>query len=412
MTEQEKELMTKLAEQVNEAFAAKEAGLMTEVKKLTAEIEAKMPTKEAFAEFQKQLDAITLELKNRDVEGDAGKPIGLQIRECLNSSEFKTAAAIAKKGDNPGRPFVMVLKVEAQMTEVAATAAVTGHVPMPMMVPGIFQAPYRKPFLRDIVNNLDTGSNVVFWIEEDTRTDGSSFKAEATIYGQGEKHFTQYSIPVERVAEYMKISDEMITDIPYVESVLRKNLLNDLTLKIDSEILTGSGTPPHLKGWDQYITAYAAPTAMALNVVAPNYIDLLMAASAQVEDSLHDPNYIVLNPVDAKLLKMQKNQDGSMINSPNLVIVGGIAYIDGVPVISNKGVTQGTFYVVDSTKSNFAMRKEIEIRLWDQNSTDPIYGLKTITAVARCAHWIAAVDATAFVSGSLSQANLNALTRP
>lgn len=410
MTEEETVLATKLAKQVNEAFAAKEAGLMTEVKKLTDEIEAKMPTKEAFAEFQKQLDAITLELKNRDVEGDAGKPIAIQIKECLNSSEFKTAAAIAKRGDNPGRPFVMVLKVETQMTEVAATAAVTGHVPMPMMVPGIYAAPYRAPFLRDIVRNVQTESNVIFWIEEDSRTDGSSFKAEATIYGQGEKHFTQYSIPVERVAEYMKISDEMITDIPYVESILRNNLLNDLTLRIDAGILSGSGTPPYLKGWDQYITAYAAPTAMALNVVAPNYIDLLVAAIAQAEVSNQKPNYIVLNPVDAKMLKMAKNADGTYVNAP--FMQGAGFYIDGVPVISNNGVTQGTFYVVDSMKSNFAMRKEIEIRLWDQNSTDPIYGLKTITAVARCAHWIAGVDTTAFVSGSLSQANINALTRP
>lgn len=412
MTDQEKELTTKLAEQVNQAFAAKEAGLMNEVRKLTGEIEAKMPTKEAFAEFQKQLDAITLELKNRDVEGEAGKPLAVQIKECLNTSEFKTAAAIAKKGDNPGRPFTMVLKVETQMTEVAATAAITGHIPMPMLAPGIAQVPYRNPFLRDIITNLNTESNVIFWIEESARTDGSSFAAEAAVYGQGEHKFTQYSIPVERVAEYMKVSDEMFTDLPYLQSIMTNKLLKDLNLKIDAQILSGSGTPPYLKGWDQYITAYAAPTAMALNIVAPNYIDLLMAAIAQAEVSNQKPNYIVLNPVDAKLLKMQKNTDGSMINTPNLNIVPGAMYIDGVPVIANNGVTQGTFYVVDSTKSNFAMRKEIEIRLWDQNSTDPIYGLKTITAVARCAHWIAGVDATAFVSGGLTQANLNLLTKP
>lgn len=410
MTEQEKEMTTLLAKQVNEAFAAKEAGLMTEVKKLTGEIEAKMPTKEAFVEFQKQLDAITLELKNRDVEGDAGKPIAVQIKECLNTSEFKSAAAIAKKGDNPGRPFVMVLKVEPQMTEVAATTAVTGHVPMPMMVPGIALPAVRKPFLRDIIDNLQTDSNVIFWIEEDSHTDGSSFKAEATIYGQGEKHFTQYSIPVERVAEYMKVSDEMITDIPYLESVMRNNLLSDLNLKIDAGILSGSGAPPYLKGWDQYITAYSAHAALALNIVGPNFIDLLVAGIAQVLAANQTPNYIVLNPIDALVLKMQKDANFNYVNAP--FMQGPGFYIDGIPVVTNSGVTQGTFYVVDSKKSHLAMRKEIEIRLWDQNSTDPIYGLKTITAVARCAHWIAGVDATAFVSGSLSQANLNALTRP
>jgi len=406
----EQELATKLAAQVNEAFAAKEAGLMTEVKKLTSEIEAKMPTKDAFAEFQKQLDAITVELKNRDVEGEAGKPIGVQIKEMLNSSEFKTAAAIAKKGDNPGRPFSMILKVESQMTEVAATAAVTGHIPMPMVAPGIAQTPYRTPFMRDIITNLVTDSNVIFWIEESARTDGSAFGAEASAYGQGEHKFAQYSIPVERVAEYMKVSDEMFTDLPYLQSIMTNKLLKDLNLKIDAGILTGSGTPPYLKGWDQYVTAYAAPTALALNIVTPNYIDLLVAAIAQVEVANHRPNYIVLNPVDAKLLKMQKNADGSYVNAPFMMGAGFV--VDGVPVIANNGVTQGTFYVADSTKSNFAMRKEIEIRLWDQNSTDPIYGLKTVTAVARCAHWIAGVDATAFVSGAFTQANLNDLTRP
>lgn len=410
MTEQEKELATKLADQVNQAFAAKEAGMMSEVKKLTSELEAKMPTKEAFAEFQKQLDAITIELKKHDVEGDASKPINVQIKEALNSSEFKSLADIAKRGDNPGKSFSMILKVESQMTEVAATAAVTGYIPPPMYAPGIAQTPYRAPFLRDIVTNIQTDSNSIWWIEENARTDGSAFSAEAAVYGQGEQKFYQRSIPVERVAEYMKVSDEMFTDLPYLQSLMSNKLLKDLNLKIDSEILTGSGTPPHLKGWDQFITAYAAPTAMALNIVSPNYIDLLVAAIAQAEVSNQKPNYIVLNPVDAKLLKMQKDDSGAYVNAP--FMQGAGFFIDGVPVISNNGVTQGTFYVVDSTKSNFAMRKEIEIRLWDQNSTDPIYGLKTVTAVARCAHWIATVDATAFVSGSLSQANLNALTRP
>jgi len=408
--EEKKELATTLATEVNQAFAAKEAGLLSKVKELTDAIEAKMADKALFDEFQKQLDAVTVAVKKFDVEGDERKSISQQIKDCLNTNEFKSMAEIAKKGNQPDRPFVMNLKVESQMTEIAATAAVTGNIPPPMYAPGVAIGPYRQPFLRDIINNLQTESNSIWWIEESSRTDGSAFGAEASVYGQGEHKLYQRSMPVERVAEYMKISDEMFTDIPYMQSLMSNKLMKDLALKIDANILTGSGTPPALKGWDQYITAYAAPTGMALNIVEPNYIDLLVAAITQVRAAYQVPNYVVLNPVDSALLKMQKDKDGAYVNAP--FMQGPGFYIDGIPVISNFGVTQGTFYVVDSTKSNFAMRKEIEIRLWDQNSTDPIYGLKTITAVARCAHWIATIDATAFVSGSLSQANLNALTRP
>jgi len=83
----------------------------------------------------------------------------------------------------------------------------------------------------------------------------------------------------------------------------------------------------------------------------------------------------------------------------------------GLPVISNTGVTVNTFTVGDFSKVNLAVKKEIEIRLWDQNSTDPIYGMNTITAVMRAAQFVSGRDAAALVTGALSQDNLDLLTK-
>jgi hypothetical protein len=81
----------------------------------------------------------------------------------------------------------------------------------------------------------------------------------------------------------------------------------------------------------------------------------------------------------------------------------------GLPVIANSGVTVNTFTVGDFKKINLAIRKDIDIRLWDQNSTDPIYGLKTITATMRAAQFASAQDLAALVTGSLNQTNLDGL---
>ena len=53
--------------------------------------------------------------------------------------------------------------------------------------------------------------------------------------------------------------------------------------------------------------------------------------------------------------------------------------VHGVPVIESTLITAGNVMVGDFSKVTVYMRRNMDIRIWDQDSTDPEYDLKTIT---------------------------------
>ena len=400
----DKELFEKLGAdlqfQVKEAVEAAQKNQANETRKLVDSLKAELgPDSAEFKALKTQLDEIQVDIKkNVDYEAKGDKPVGMQIKEVINSNDFK----LSRK---ERRPFSFLLKASDITNDNSMTSVMTA----PMIMPGISESPYRQPFLRDIVTVFNTSSPTIYWYEETSRTDGSAAKAEAAAYGQGDQAWTQYSQAVQKLVEYQKFSDEMMDDNDWLISRIRNKLINDLYLLLDSNQYSGDGSAPNLKGITGYDTAYAAPTGLAANVDSPTFFDILLAAYNQVTNAYFTPTYFIMHPANVAQLMTRKNSDASYQMPPWAAINNGRLFLLGLPVVQNTGVTVNTFTVGDFSKVNLAIRKDIEIRLWDQNSTDPIYGMNTVTAILRAAQFVSGQDAAALVTGDLNQANIDAL---
>jgi hypothetical protein len=99
-------------------------------------------------------------------------------------------------------------------------------------------------------------------------------------------------------------------------------------------------------------------------------------------------------------MNLMKDKNNQFVLPPFMGANGLL--IDGVPVNVNTGITAGYFLAGDFTKASVWFRKGIDIRIWDQNSTDPIYGLKTITADMSVAFKVPTVNHDAFVYDQIS----------
>jgi len=396
----DKELMEKLGKQTNELLEAAAADHKKAVEELGTALRKELgQDSEGWKGIQKQLDEIqTTQRKQVDYEANKAKSIDEQLVEVVKSDEFNGHRKEKK-------PFSFLLKAN----DITNSNSITNTIPAPFVFPGISESPYRMPFLRDIVTVFNTTSPTIYWYEETSRTDGSATRNEAATYIQGDQAWTQYSQSVRSIAEYQKFSDEMAQDNDWLVSRMRNKLLKDLELKLDSQMLSGNGTAPNLKGILSYDTAYAAPTGLAANIDSPSYFDILLAAYTQVTNAYFTPSHYIMHPTNVAQLMTRKTSDAGYQIPPWVGIVGGRLNIMGLPVIANTGVTVNTFTVGDFSKVNLAVKKDIEIRLWDQNSTDPIYGLQTITATLRAAQFVSGQDATALVTGDLNQTNLDAL---
>ncbi len=103
----------------------------------------------------------------------------------------------------------------------------------------------------------------------------------------------------------------------------------------------------------------------------------------------------MVNPIDAALMDLPKSSDGIYLLPPFLG--PDRRTVAGCRVVEAGVVTQGEILVGDMTKDALFIKRGIEIKIWDQDSTDPELDLKTITASVRAVNRIKVPDYDAFV---------------
>lgn len=252
---------------------------------------------------------------------------------------------------------------------------------LPMRTPGVEKAPDRKTSILDLVTMAVTSSNHVTWIERSARTDGTDTVAEAGQYGQSDFHWAQKKALVEKIGTYVKISNESLEDWPFVISEIRNELIGMLRRTLETQIWEGTGVSPDLTGITVNAVAYSDDDLDGY-VTNPTTADAIRAAINQIRgDNFTNVNGIVLHPSD--IAKMQLDKDGN--NNylfPTFFTQDGMR-VHGVPVIESTLISEGYLMVGDFSKITVYMRRNMDIRIWDQDSTDPEYDLKTITGSLR-----------------------------
>ena len=166
---------------------------------------------------------------------------------------------------------------------------------------------------------------------------------------------------VKKVTAFIKVSKEMIADIPFMRNEIDTELMELVELKLDAQILSGNGTGDNLEGLLQNATAWAAG-GFALSIVTPNEFDVLRVAIAQIQGLEFNANYILLHPEDCAKMELTKTSQGEYTYAMSY-IVDGIVRVKSIPVIENTGVTAGTFLVGDFTKSNLRIREDLNVQV-------------------------------------------------
>lgn len=296
---------------------------------------------------------------------------------------------------------INVLKVSTvdEHTELTFGTTNANSVVLPFNESGVSKAPDRQAFLVDLFNVATVNSPRVMWVERSARTDGAASRAEGSIMGQSDYTWIRRSLDVENVSSYVKVTDEALTDWDMTLSEIRLELFGQLQRALDVLLLTGDGATPNISGVTALCRTYDY-TGLDTSVDDPTIFDAIAAGAAQIRSYLYNPNYCVLNPTDFAKMNLQKDANGNYVLPP--FISAGNMMIDGMRVVVNTGITAGQVLIGDFTKGTVYFRKGVDIRLWDQNDTDPIYGLKTITGDLRAVLKIAQPDYNAFVYDAIS----------
>lgn len=296
---------------------------------------------------------------------------------------------------------MMNFELKSAGTMAISTNYSGGTVGLSSLEQGITRIQRRSPFIRQIVNSAGTTSKYVVWIEQANADGGAGLTAEGTAKTQADFDLVEASMQTRKITAYIKVSKEMLADVPFVEGEIRNELIELIQLKLDSQILTGDGLTNNMKGIVTYATAYAAGN-FANTINNANNFDVLRTAMSQIETANFMPNYIVMNPEDVAVMELNKSALTGDYVMPPFSSVDGTT-VKGLPVVANTGVTAGTFLVGDFTKSNLRIREDVNLQVGYEND-DFTKNLVTILAEARAVHYVKSNQTTAFVYGTFATA--------
>ena len=372
-------------------------GVNKNVDELKGELEEMNKTREI---MQKQLDEIAISLKKAEKDGkmnaEQKATFASTLKEKLNK-EIETVSGLSKEN---AQAFKM--QVKSFLSTDNASITTGSLLPAYQLDPGVSKAPDRDPFMLDIVARGIANSLTVYWVQRKTRTDGTEWVDEGTApAAQTVLGYETKTAQMQNLSEYIKVSNNSFDDIDWLMSEVQTELVTLMILKLDADILNGTVAANGFDGVNTVATAFSAGGDTLPTGVTPNKWDALSYALTQVELANFKANYIVLNPADVRDMKLTRDDQGAYMIPPTMATGMNVA-VDGVRIIANNGVTKGSYLVGDFTKAKFWSRKEMDLKVWEQNENDVLTQLKTITLYMRGTLVVKDADKLAFVKDTFA----------
>lgn len=208
--------------------------------------------------------------------------------------------------------------------------------------------------------------------------------------------FGVVDLKVGTIAHWIKISVQLISDMPTLAAYIEGRLAYGVRLKLEAKIVVGDGLTSGARSFiglieaDQFevVTPEADDTA----------IDVINRAKYKAASTGLLPEAIILNPEDWGSIERIKGTDGHYIfGSPGAAVQ---PVLWGLPVILSAAMTLGKYWVGNLTLGVSAfIREDVAVELSTEDGDNFIKNLCTVRAEMRACCGVAIPDACA--GGSL-----------
>jgi len=389
-----------LAGYYNEYNEAKRAELESAIEAKAEEKIASLKAEiaESTAEQLKSLNAALKE------QGLAIKKVADGVISQGKKEEVSLKSVLAEKKDEllamkGNRSASLSFKAPADM--LISTNVSGGNVPVEQRLPGLNTIASRQIRLLDIVTIAQANSNTISWVYQANKDGAAGGTAEGALKNQIDFDLVVNSETVKKRTAFIKISEEMLGDIDFMQSEINNELTRELLKDVESQVYEGDGTGNNLNGIRTVSTAFAAGT-FAGNVDNANVVDVLAVAMNQImiaEQGM--PNYILMHPSDVTALKLVKVSSTDKRYVERLALIGGNLSLDGIPIIASTLVTQDEYLIGNFDFATVYQKGAPSIEV-GRDSDDFTKNLVTVLIEWRGLVIVKNNDRTAFVAGTIS----------
>lgn len=332
--------------------------------------------------------------------------LGSQMMKAFEEKATEIKAIVAQGGMKKGQDLDITVKTVGTITEASTILSAGTYNSLTQDTGVISPIRRREEAYLQAVTTGQIGTRFAMWMEETDEEGTPIMIAENTGKTQIDVQYLEKTQKVEKIAVFSKVTTEMMDDLPQLISRIQTNMLKRVGVAIESQLYSGSGTTPYLKGATSWATTFAAGS-LANTIPYANEIDVINAIENQVLLAYGTPNAILVHPDTIQIIKGLKSttseplwkeyQDWSLGGSVTALMIGGMK------VIPTPVVTSGDFLGGDMSVLNVLFREGLNIRI-TPSGDDPITNTMTLIVEARLVQFASANDVTCLIKGDFATA--------
>jgi HK97 family phage major capsid protein len=177
--------------------------------------------------------------------------------------------------------------------EVKNTVIANNTTTFPQQNPGVIPGDFVPKTIRNALRTIPVSSNLVNSLREEAWNNSASGVLQGGAKPESDITFEQYNVPVETIAHWIKVSNQLLADAPAIVAYIDSRARDGLAEEIDRQLLLGNGVAPTLSGLTDTgnFTAYSA-------VSDDLVVDAINRAKYQLWAIGNMPDTVILNPAD------------------------------------------------------------------------------------------------------------------
>ena len=335
------------------------------------------------AALKSEIEALETEIKKDEEKTALLKSIG--SAEPIKQEEKKMNAldSFVKKAAEVDRNVKgWSVSGTVKMNRKSATDVVTG-----VTIADIDREMPNKPAkkrARDLFTVTRISGNAVTYFRQGAYEGTPAVTAENAKKPQNSTSFTGITLPLSKIAAYIKETDEIVTDAPFLADEVENSLIFEVQNVEDATIITTvAGTTGILAG------TYGAGSSS----IATTLEDGVLYAIKQIKAvSGLDADSITINPLDMYALQTAKDLNGQYVGGGFFYGAYGNGeykapvFLWGIPVFESSDITQGDVLITAKPAVKvWTKGDEVDVKLYEQNEDDALYNRVTLLGEERLA---------------------------
>ena len=225
-----------------------------------------------------------------------------------------------------------------------------------------------------------SGNAITYFLEGAFETNGDiSATAQNNKKPQVSTSFAPTTLALAKLAAWLKETDEILTDAPFLASECQNTLMHQLGKVEDNYVINAIGSTAGIG---------AATYDGTTKTFADGILDAILKVKA---DSAYDASVVVLNPADVYTLLTAKDSNkqyyggGYFTGAYGNGAVGIPSSIWGVPIYTSSKVSQGSALVAAKEAVKTWRKGGMDVAIAAENEDDFLYNRVTLRAEVRLA---------------------------